>query len=102
MSLAGGGSHSVWLLLVGVVLLSLHVFVGLVGADVDQRGDVPDVGVLRCLAAGVQCGDRELDAAAADLGHERLLVEVAEVLLAHFVERDQDVAEDAVKQFDGG
>ena len=91
-----------WWLLVCVVLLPLHVFVGLIGADVDQGSDVPDVCVLRCLAAGVQRGDGELDAAAADLGHERLLVEVAEVLLAHFVQRDQDVAEDAVEQFDGG
>ncbi|MGH8330713.1 MAG: hypothetical protein ACRER3_25755, partial [Pseudomonas fluorescens] len=31
-----------WLLLGGFVLLSLHVFVGLVGADVDERGDVSD------------------------------------------------------------
>lgn len=63
---------------------------------------MPDVRVFRCLAAGVQRGDGKLDAAAADLGHERLFVEVAEVLLAHLIERDQDVAEDSVKEFDGG
>ncbi|MNW20906.1 hypothetical protein D3C71_2215280 [compost metagenome] len=57
--------------------------------------------VLRCLAAGVQRGDRELDPATVDLRDKRLLVKVAEVLLAHFFQRDQYVAEDAVEQFYG-
>lgn len=61
-----------------------------------------DVCVLQRLAAGVQRGDRKLDPAAVDLCHERLLVEIAKVLLADFLQRDQDVAEDAIEQFDGG
>jgi hypothetical protein len=43
-----------------------------------------DVRVLQRLAACVQRGYRKLDPAAVDLRHERLLVEIAKVLLADF------------------
>lgn len=63
-----------------------HLFVRLVGADVDQGGDVFDVSKLRGLAAAVECGDRQLNPAADDFCDERLFVQVAKVLFAQLVE----------------
>lgn len=85
LSLAGGDSRQ-WCggRLALAVLLSLHIFISLVGADVDQRGNMADVRVLQRLAACVQRGYGKLDSAAVDLRHERLLVEIAKVLLADF------------------
>lgn len=88
--------------IVGVGQLLGVFFIRPVGADVDQCGNVADVCVLRRLAAAVQGSDGQLNAAAADLGGERLFIEVAEVLHADLFQRDQYVAEGAIQQLDGG
>lgn len=62
---------------------------------------MPDVGELRRFLTTVQCGDWQADSADLQLLSEGVLVEVSEVLHAHFVERDKHVAEGSVQQFHG-
>ena len=100
--LAGGGSVGSVVRFRRIGVRFAHLFVRLVGADVDQGGDVFDVGKLGGLAAAVECGDRQLNPAADDFCDERLFVQVAKVLFAQLVEGDQHVTEVAIQQLNCG
>ena len=100
--IAGGGSAGLVDVVGRFVVGPGQFFVRLVRANVDQCGDMADVGEFGRFAAVVQCGDGQLNPAANDFCDKGLLVEVTEVLLAQLGEGYQHVAEVAVQQLDGG
>ena len=100
--IAGGGSAGLVVVVARFAVGPGQFLVRLVRANVDQCGDVADVGEFGRFAAVVQCGDGQLNPAADDLCDKGLLIEVAEVLLAQLGQGDQHVAEVAVQQLDGG